>query len=115
MEFDQQSRAMFKCHQPRRFCRAPSPAWDLSLLTSWRPPITGPSDRVLEVPRERTRPQGIDANGVTHISPGRQPWVGVQKIEASAEGAIHTSDEAGRLPSMNSNRTLVPTRCLYPS
>ncbi len=51
--------------------------------------MSGPSEGLPELPRKRTWPQGIDANGGTHISPGCQHWVGGQKTEASAEGAIH--------------------------
>ena len=50
----------------------------------------------------------IGANGVTHTSPGRQPWVEGQKTKASAESAIHWASEAGRWPAKKS--TYKPTQ-----
>jgi len=57
---------------------------------------------------ENAAVHAIDANGVTHTSPGRQPWVEGQKTKASAESAIHWASEAGRWPAINS--TYKPTQ-----
>jgi hypothetical protein len=66
------------------------------ITTSWMAPITGPSGRTPELPRKRTWSRNIYANGVNHTSLGRSPRFDGQRILASAEGAIHRSDEARR-------------------
>ena len=50
-----------------------------------------------------TSPPFRDANGVELYQPRATPWVKTPKTFASAEGAIHTPDDAGRWPATESN------------